>query len=238
VTDLASILSRARLVDLTQPLGPGTTLWPGSRPFAATTVATYEADGAYARELEVPEHAGTHFDAPAHFAAGGAMVDGVPVEALVRPAVNLDVRPWVDGDPSVAVGAAAVRDLEARDGRIEAGTVVLVHTGWDAYWHDPARYLGGPDRPSFPGLAEDAAALLVECGVVGIGIDTLSVDPGDSTDLPVHHTTLPAGLWQLEGLIELQQVPARGAWLVAAPLRLVDGSGAPARVFAILPPDA
>jgi kynurenine formamidase len=238
VTDLASILSGARLVDLTQPLGPGTTLWPGSRPFAAATVATYEADGSYARELEVPEHAGTHFDAPAHFAPGGAMVDGVPIEALVRPAVKLDVRSWIDGDPSVVVGAAAIRELEARDGRIEAGSAVLVHTGWDAYWQDPARYLGDPGRPCFPGLAGDAAELLVDCGVVGIGIDTLSVDAGASIDLPVHHTTLPAGLWQLEGLVELEQVPARGAWLVAAPLRLVDGSGAPARVFAILPPDA
>jgi kynurenine formamidase len=238
VTDLASILSGARLVDLTQPLGPGTTLWPGSRPFAAAVVATYEADGAYARELEVPEHAGTHFDAPAHFAPGGATVDRVPIEALVRPAVKLDARDVVGADPSVAVGADAVRALEDRDGLIEAGSAVLVHTGWDAHWQDPDRYLGDPGHPSFPGLAGDAAELLVERGVVGIGIDTLSVDTGRSADLPVHHTTLPAGLWQLEGLVGLEQVPARGAWIVAAPLRLVDGSGAPARVFAIVPRDA
>jgi kynurenine formamidase len=238
VADLSSILSAARLVDLTQPLGPATTLWPGSRPFAAVTVATYEADGAYARELEVPEHAGTHFDAPAHFAPGGARVDGVPIQSLVRPAVKLDVRPWVDGDAGAAVGADAIRLLEERDGAIEAGSAVLVHTGWDAHVADPARYLGDPGSPSFPGLAGDAAELLVERGVVGIGIDTLSVDPGDSSDLPVHHVALAAGLWQLEGLVGLEHVPARRAWLVAAPLRLVDGSGTPARVFAILPPDA
>jgi kynurenine formamidase len=238
VADLTSILSGARLADLTQPLGPGTTLWPGSRPFAAVTVATYASDGAYARELEVPEHAGTHFDAPAHFAPGGAVVDEIGIDALVRPAVKLDVRAWVNGDPDVAVGADAIRELEARDGVIEPGAAVLVHTGWDAHWDDPARYLGDPDAPSFPGLAADAAALLVERGVAGIGIDTLSVDAGRSTDLPVHHLTLPAGVWQLEGLVGLEQVPPRGAWLVAAPLRLVDGSGAPARVFAILPPDA
>jgi len=238
VNELTSILCGARLVELTQPLGPATTLWPGSRPFAAVTVSTYEAGGSYARELEVPEHAGTHFDAPAHFAPGGPMVDGVPIEALVRPAAKLDVRDVVGDDPLVAVGAGTIRQLEERDGRIEAGSAVLVHTGWDAYWQDPARYLGDPGHPSFPGLAGDAAELLVERGVVGIGIDTLSVDTGDSTDLPVHHTTLPAGLWHLEGLVRLEQVPARGAWLVAAPLRLVNGSGAPARVFAILPPDA
>lgn len=237
MTELATLLAGSRLVDLTQPLGPGTALWPGSRPFAATTVSDYATDGSYSRELEVPEHAGTHFDAPAHFARGGACVDAIPLAALVRPAVKLDVRPWVNGDSAAAVDAAAIRELEHRDGTIEPGSAVLVHTGWDAYWQDAARYLGDP-APAFPGLAADAAGLLVERGIAGLGIDTLSVDPGSSVDLPVHHVTLPAGIWQLEGLVELERVPARGAWLVAAPLRLVDGSGAPARVFAIVPPDA
>ena len=235
--DLATLLDPGRLVDLTQPLGPATTLWPGSRPFAATTVADYDTDGGYARELEVPEHAGTHLDAPAHFDRDGSRVDGISLASLVRPAVRLDVRPWVNGNASVAIDAAVLLQLEERDGSIGPGSAVLVHTGWDAYWQDPGRYLGDPE-PAFPGLAADAAELLVERGVAGLGIDTLSVDPGHSTELPVHNILLPAGIWQLEGLIELGRVPARGSWLVAAPLRLVDGSGTPARVFAILPRDA
>jgi len=237
MADLATLLAGANLVELTQPLGPDTALWPGSRPFAATTVANYATEGSYSRELEVPEHAGTHFDAPAHFAPTGDRVDAIEIAALVRPAVKLDVRDVVNGDATVTIDAAAILELEDRDGTIEPGTAVLVHTGWDAFWHDPARYLGDPD-PAFPGLSRDAAELLVERGVAGLGIDTLSVDPGHSLDLPVHHVTLPAGIWQLEGLVGLERVPPRGAWLVAAPLRLVDGSGAPARVFAILPPDA
>jgi kynurenine formamidase len=237
VTDLATLLAPDRLVDLTQPLGTGTALWPGSRPFAATTVAEYDTDGCYARELEVPEHAGTHLDAPAHFAPDGARVDAIPLGTLVRPAVKLDVRAWVNGDAAATIGAAVIHELEERDGIIEPGTAVLVHTGWDAFVRDHARYLGD-SALGFPGLAADAAELLVERGVAGLGIDTISVDPGHSSDLPVHNTTLLAGMWHLEGLIELDRVPARGAWLVAAPLRLVDGSGAPARVFAILPPDA
>jgi kynurenine formamidase len=236
VTDLATLLAPDRLVDLTQPLGPDTALWPGSRPFVATTVANYDPDPGYARELEVPEHAGTHLDAPAHFARHGARVDAIPIGTLVRPAVKLDVRAFVNGDPTATIGAGEILELEGRDGAIEPGTAVLVHTGWDAYWQDPDRYLGVP--LAFPGLAVDAAELLVERGIAGLGIDTLGVDPGHSTDFLVHNTTLPAGIWQLEGLIELGKVPARGAWLVAAPLRLVEGSGTPARVFAILPPDA
>jgi kynurenine formamidase len=237
MTDLATVLGPGRLVDLTQPLGPMTTLWPGSTAFAATVVADYDTGGGYARELAVPEHAGTHLDAPAHFSPHGARVDALPLELLVRPAVKLDVRPWVREDAGATITAFALLELEERDGLIPAGSAVLVHTGWDAYVADPERYLGQASAPSFPGLAGDAGELLVERGAVGVGIDTLSVDPGASTDLAVHNITLPAGLWQLEGLVGLERVPARGAWLVAAPLLLVDGSGAPARVFAILPAD-
>ena len=231
------MLAPDRFVDLTQPLGPRTILWPGSTPFLATTLAEYDKGPGYLRELQVPEHAGTHLDAPAHFSRHGARVDAIPIAELVRPAVKLDVRSRVNGDASALVDAAMIRELEARDGRIGRGTAVLVHTGWDAFWNDPSRYIGDPG-PAFPGLARDAAELLVERGVAGLGIDTLGVDPGSSTDFPVHTTTLPAGLWHLEGLVELERVPARGAWLVAAPLKLVDGSGTPARVFVILPSDA
>lgn len=228
------LLAPDRLVDLTQPLGPGTPLWPGSTPFAATIVADHDTHGGYARELAVPEHAGTHLDAPAHFARGGVTCDAVPLGALVRPAVKLDVRSHVAGDADFALSAAEIRQLEARDGPIPVGSAVLVHTGWDEHVGDQERY-GATDPPAFPGLAVDAAQLLVDRGVAGIGIDTLGVDPGCAADFPVHRVTLPAGLWHLEGLIGLERVPARGAWLVAAPLRLVGGSGAPARVLAILP---
>lgn len=237
MTDLDALLGAARLVDLTQPLGPATALWPGSTPFEARVVADYETHGGYARELAVPEHAGTHLDAPAHFDPAGARVDSIPLDALVRPLVKLDVRPWVGDDPGAVIGADVLLELEARDGTIAPGSAVLIHTGWDAHHRDPSRYLG-EEAVAFPGLARDAAALIVARGAAGLGIDTLSVDPGSSTDYPVHRTVLPAGLWQLEGLVGLDGVPARGAWLVAAPPVLVDGSGAPARVFAIVPPDA
>ena len=227
---LAELLAPGRLVDLTQPLGPATVLWPGSRPFEARVEVDHDTHGAYARELALPEHAGTHLDAPAHFARDGAAADAIPLAALVRPAARLDVRDLVGDDQRFALTAAQVEQLEARDGRLAAGCAVLVHTGWDRYAGDPDRY-----GPPFPGIAADAARLLVERGVAGIGIDTLGVDPGDAEGFPAHRVTLPAGLWHLEGLVGLERVPRRGAWIVAAALPLVDGSGAPARVFAILP---
>jgi kynurenine formamidase len=230
VDDLAAVLAPGRLVDLTQPLGPATVLWPGSRPFEAEVEVDHDSHGAYARDLALPEHAGTHLDAPVHFDRDGASADRLTLAQLVRPAVRLDVRALVGDDPHVAVSAEQVEAIEEREGRIPAGSAVLVHTGWDRFAGDAQRY-----APLFPGLAEDAARLLVDRGAAGIGIDTLGVDPGDAGGFPVHRVTLPAGLWHLEGLVRLERVPVRGAWLVAAVLPLVDGSGAPARVLAILP---
>jgi kynurenine formamidase len=220
----------SHVVDLTQPLGAETVLWPGSRPFAASTVSQIERDGAYARVLETPEHAGTHVDAPSHFAAGGAHVDAIPADRLVVPCAVLDVRAQCDADAGFTIERAHVEDAERRNGPIDSGSAVLALTGWDRYRDDAERYVGG----DFPGFGVTAAEALIERGVIGLGIDTLGVDPGAAGDFPVHHITLPAGLWHLEGLVNLAELPPRGALLVVGVLRLVDGSGAPARVFALL----
>jgi kynurenine formamidase len=233
VDDLAAVLAPGRLVDLTQPLGPATVLWPGSRPFEAEVEIDHDTHGAYARDIALPEHAGTHLDAPVHFERDGASADRLSLAQLVRPAVRLDVRALVGDDAGFALTATQVEAIERREGRIPAGSAVLVHTGWDRYAGDAERY-----RPPFPGLAEDAARLLVDRGAAGVGIDTLGVDPGEAEGFPAHRVTMAAGLWHLEGLVGLERIPARGAWLVAAVLPLVDGSGAPARVLAILPSDA
>ena len=235
VTMTIALLGPDKLLDLTQPLGPATILWPGSRPFAAAVEADYDTDGAYARNLSLPEHSGTHLDAPAHFARNGATVEQIPIGALVRPAVCLDVRELVGDDASFTLSATAIAKLERRDGAIPVGTAVLVCTGWDRYHGDADRYRGRGDSLAYPGIAADAAQLLVERGVAGIGIDTLSVDAGHADTFPTHRITLPAGLWHLEGLTRLERVPPRGAWLVAAALPIVEGSGAPARAFVILP---
>ena len=224
-----------RLIDLTQPLGPATILWPGSRPFLAEAEVDYETGDSYARDLSLSEHSGTHLDAPIHFARGGLATHELPIGALVRPAIRLDVRELVGDDASFTLTVTHVEEFEREGGAIPHGAAVLVCTGWERYREDPERYRGPGGTTSFPGVGPDAARLLVERGVAGIGIDTLGVDPGYADDFPVHRITLPAGLWHLEGLVGLERVPARDAWLVAAAIPVVDGSGAPARAFAILP---
>jgi kynurenine formamidase len=227
-----------RVVDLTQPLGPRTVLWPGSRPFAAEAEGRMDRDGWYSRSLAVPEHAGTHLDAPAHFAADGASVEAIPVERLVCPAVVLDAAEACARDPDHGVGPEVLEAHEAAHGAVPEGAAVLVRTGWDRFLADPDRYLGPAGRLRFPGLAAGTARRLVDRGVGGIGIDTLSVDRGSDDGTPVHRITLPAGLWHLEGLVALERLPPRGAWVVVGVIPVVEGSGAPARVIALVPAGA
>jgi kynurenine formamidase len=226
-----------RVVDLTQPLGPSAVLWPGSPQVRARTLTTLESEGYFTRLLTTPEHAGTHLDAPSHFASGGAHVDAIPANRLVAACAVLDVSEQCRSNPDFALERSQVEELERAEGPIASGAAVLIATGWDAFREEPFRYLGGTTAEDvrFPGLAPSGAELLLERGVVGIGIDTLSVDPGRARDFPVHHLTLPAGLWHLEGLVNLAALPPRGATLFVGALRLVEGSGAPARVLAVVP---
>jgi kynurenine formamidase len=222
-----------KVLDLTQPLDERTVLWPDELPFEAVGPAEYDADGFWSRRFSSPEHAGTHLDAPAHCVEGGAAVGDIAAEQLVRPVVRIDARALCGGDPAWLLRAADVEAWESQHGRIPSGAAVLLCTGWDAYREDAARYAGDP--LAFPGFGTDAATLLVRRGVAGIGIDTLGVDAGAATDFAVHRITLPAGLWHLEGLIGLADVPPTGATLVVGALRLPGASGTPARVFALVP---
>jgi kynurenine formamidase len=228
--------SRPQVIDLSQPLGPQTVLWPGSDRVAVETVTEIDAHGSFGRVLRTPEHAGTHMDAPAHFHAGGRTVDAIGAPELVVEAAVIDAREACARDRDHALEAAELERFEAEHGRLPAGGALLLCTGWDRYREDPAAMLGGDDEASlrFPGFAPSAAAFAVERRIAGIGIDTVSVDPGAADSQPVHHTTLPAGLWHLEGLVNLDHLPARGATLVIGVLPLAGGSGAPARVLALV----
>jgi len=225
------------VVDLTQPLGPDTVLWPGSTPFAAAIRSDPRTSGSYARDLHLPEHSGTHLDAPSHFAPGGAHAADIPADRLVAPCAVIDVRAACREDPAFTLERAHVEDAERREGPIERGSAVLLWTGWEDRRGDPVSYLGGPSEAelAFPGFGAGAAEALLERHVVGLGTDTLGIDPGHARDFPVHHLALGAGLWHLEGLVNLGALPPRGAILVVGALKLVEGSGTPARVLALLP---
>ena len=232
------MLTHARVVDLSQPLSPATVLWPDSTAVEFPVMYTHEADGSFARDIRTPEHAGTHFDAPAHYDPKGATVEAIPADLLVRPVAVLHAADLVGDDESFALTAAHVERFEQVDGPIERGSAVLLQTGWERHRGDAALYLGGEREGelNFPGYGLDAAQLLVgERGVVGLGIDTVSIDRGVEADYPVHYYTLPSGIWHLEGLINLGELPPRGAWVFVGALPLEGASGTPSRVIAVVP---
>jgi kynurenine formamidase len=183
------------------------------------------------------EHYGTHLDAPAHFPPGKVTVDQIPVKQLFGPAVVLEVRVESARDADYQLAAARVEDWEKRHGRIPEGAIVLLRTGWTSRWPDVQKYRNqdAQGRMHFPGFSVEAVKLLMERKVSGLGCDTLSIDPGASSDYAVHHLALGAGLYQLENLAGLSELPETGAFLIVAPIKLEGGSGGPVRVFALLP---
>lgn len=221
-----------RIVDLTQPLSPTTVPWPGEPPLRFEEQANVPADGYYARRIDLHEHTGTHFDAPAHFVEGGATVDEIAAGRLVVPARVVDVSGQASENPDYAVTADDIRAMERKHGDLAPGEALLALTGWDMHLADPARYVGDL---RFPGFGADAAELAVERGLAGIGIDTLSVDRGCDETYPVHLAVLGGGLWQLEGLVGLDLIPVIGAMLIVGVPPLVGASGFPARVLALVP---
>lgn len=229
---------KTRVVDMTYTLNGHLPSWPGDdKTFETQVVATYAKDGYFARSFWTLEHYSTHMDAPVHFAPGKAALDQIPVTHFFGPAEVIDVRDEAAKDPDYRLTAERVEKWEAAHGRIPAGAIVLLRTGWASRWPDEKRYRNQDAQGvmHFPGFGADSAKLLVARGAVGLGIDTLSIDYGPSKNFEVHHVDLPAGLYNLENLANLDQLPATGAFLIAAPIKMEGGSGGPCRVFAILP---
>jgi len=231
------MLERMRVVDLTQLLDERTVMWPGAPAPVIETVLTISHDGFYNRRISVMEHTGTHFDAPCHMVEGAESVDRIEPSKLVRPLAVIDVSAAMAGDPDSVLTLAQVHEFEARHGRVPDGGAVFLRTGWEAFCDDPARYANIPDELRFPGFGPEAARFLVEeRAVVGLGIDTLGIDPGADADFVVHRRiSHPRGVWHLEGLTNLSQLPPLGAWVMVGVLKLTDGSGGPARVLALVP---
>jgi kynurenine formamidase len=231
-----------RVIDLTQPLGPDTVMWPGCASPVFDITETHGEHGTFSRAVSLSEHSGTHVDAPAHFAADAPTIDQIPAEHLVCPLAVVDVRDQAAENADYCLPVADLERDEAANGPIEPGSAVVIHTGWGRRGADPAAYLGiGDDGVlHFPGIGRRSAEWLIRRRQIrGIGIDTAGVDRGADTAFEVHaEVTLPQGVWQVEGLVNLDAVPARGATLFVGAIPFRGGSGAPARVIAVVPDPA
>jgi kynurenine formamidase len=231
------MLNNAKVVDLTIPIGPDVIMWPGAPSPEAETLVTVAHDGYFARRVSFFEHTGTHFDAPCHFIDGATTVDKIPASELVRPAVVIDISARIGSDADGELLLSDVIDFEIKHGRIVEGAAILLRTGWEEFNTDSLRYAGSPGDLRFPGFGAEAARFLVtERKAAALGTDTLGIDLGVATTFPVHsQVSHPHGLWHLENLQNLRQLPPVGSWIVVGVLPLVGGSGSPARVIALVP---
>lgn len=232
---------KVRLIDLTNTLERDSPYWaenqPGS-PFHTSVTSNYEKDGNFTRSLSMPEHFGTHMDAPVHFDPEGVSVDQIAVERFFAPAVLVDVSSAVTTNADYRVTVQDIEKWTGKHGSIPTGAVVFFRTGWAVRWPSQEKYMNTDARgvPHFPGLSVEAVQyLMAQACPVGIGIDTASVDYGPSTDFAVHRLTMPAGVYHLENVANLDKLPLTGFRVIALPLKLGGGSGAPARVVALIP---
>jgi kynurenine formamidase len=235
------------LIDLTHSLYEGQPIWPGDAAFRHCVCPTgANTDGSFfaAGEFACAEHAGTHVDAPYHFDEHGVTIDELPLTSLCgRPVRIIDVRVACQADPNYAVAAADVERHEVTHGPISPGMIVLFWTGWGERYTQPSAYYGTsgdvPDCDAplvFPGLGRTCAEALVMRRVAGVGLDTPSLDCGCNTSFDAHRIILTAGIFGIENVgPAIGQVPPVGASLLVLPLKLRGGTGAPARVVAVVP---
>jgi kynurenine formamidase len=233
-----ALKGQAQIVDLTQHIDSKVPTYGGERDsLRYEKLAGFEREGYAAGAFRLPEHFGTHVDAPGHFIAGTETVDRIEAKRLIAPAAVIDIRSKVRDNPDYRLAVADVEEWEKR-GRIPDGAAVLLLTGWDKRYSDAARYRN-PDANGvmhFPGYSDEAIKFLVGSRkIVALGIDTLSIDYGPSKDFSGHKISHAAGLYHIENMANLEKLPARQAVIFVGPLPIDGGSGSPARVLAIAP---
>ncbi len=240
------------VVDLTQPLGPETPVIGLPPQFASPPGVTMEVISRYDEKgpawywntLHLGENTGTHFDAPVHWITGKDLPNNtcetLPAQRLVGPACVIDVTREVGADPDFLLRPQRIEAWEVEYGRIPAGSWFLLRTDWSQRI-DPEAFLNvSEDGPHSPGFSQEASELLASGrDVLGVGVETVGTDAGQAgtfdPPFPNHTTMHGAGKYGLASLCNLDQLPPTGAIVIAAPLKIVNGSGSPARVLALVP---
>ena len=236
-----------RWIDLSHEFSSETIYWPTAMPFRLDSVFRGQTPGGWhyeANNFSAAEHGGTHLDAPIHFATAHLTAEQVPLTSLIGLTVVVDVRDSARGNRDYRIEPADLQRWEQRQRQpIPTGAVVLLRTGWGSRWPDRAQYLGttktGADAVPelhFPGLSPAAAERLVQgYHVKAVGIDTPSIDYGQSTTFATHQVLAEADVPIFENVANLDSLPPIGAYVIALPMKIRGGSGGPLRIVAALP---
>jgi kynurenine formamidase len=242
----SSILqAQGRIVDLSYPFGPGTVYWPTAEAFRLEKDFEGITEGGFyysAYRYAAAEHGGTHIDAPVHFAKGSNSVDEIPLQQLMGWAVVIDVSQQCLRDADYRVSTQDLLSWERRNGRIPLGAIVFLRTGFGKHYPDRKKYLGTDERGAaavaklhFPGLHPEAARwLTLNRSIRAIGLDTASIDYGQSTQYESHRILFEKNIPAFENVANLDQLPAKGFRVIALPMKIEKGSGAPLRIIALI----
>lgn len=231
-----ALKGRAQILDLTHILNDKTPTYGGERDaFRYENLADRKKDGYASGAFRIPEHFGTHVDAPAHFIDGKETVERIKVKNFIAPAVVIDIRAKVEANTDYQLTAADIQEFE-KGGAIQEGAAVLLLTGWDKRYNEPEKYRNADAAGvlHFPGFSLEAIQyLLKNPKIVALGIDTLSIDFGASKNFQGHKISHGSGLYHIENMTNLDKLPARGAVIFVGVLPIEGGSGGPARIIAI-----
>lgn len=233
------------IVDLSYAFDLETVYWPTAEPFRLEKdFEGVTEQGFYysAYRYSAAEHGGTHLDAPVHFAKGRHSADEIPLEQLLGTAIVIDVTKQCASNPDYRITTADLLNWEKAHGKIGTGTIVLLRTGFGKHYPDRKKYLGTAERgPAavaqlhFPGLHPDTARWLVSNrSIKAIGLDTASIDFGQSTKFESHQILFDKNIPAFENVANLDKLPARGFSVIALPMKIKGGSGGPLRIIALL----
>lgn len=240
----SSMAQRRKVIDLSHPFDATTVYWPTAEGFHLEKDFDGETENGYyysANRYAAAEHGGTHLDSPVHFARGRHTVDQIPLEQLIGGAIVVDVTAQCRANRDYLVSVKDFQAWERRYGRIAAGTIVLLRTGFGKYYPDPESYLGTAERGAaavaklhFPGLHPDAAKWLTEQrSIKAIGLDTASIDHGQSTLFESHRILFAKNIPAFENVANLHLLPVRGFSVIALPMKIKGGTGGPLRIIAV-----
>lgn len=238
-------LAERTIIDLTYSFDSTTIYWPTEKGFRFEKGFEGMTPAGFfytANSFAAPEHGGTHIDAPIHFAEGKHTVDAIPVQQLIGPGVLIDVSNKCEANRDYQVLIEDFVEWERKYGEMPKGCIVLMRTGFGKYWPDRTRYMGTDERGQqavtklhFPGLHPETAKWLVNSrSIKAIGLDTPSIDYGQSTRFESHVTLFSANIPAFENVANLDQLPERGFTVIALPMKIKGGSGGPLRAIAIV----
>lgn len=231
---MLSILEHCEVIDLTHALHEGVPNWTGECGFHSRIEIDYE-EGCRIVHYDLTAGIGTHMDAPSHFLPDGEHIADLETKNFVVPLCLIRVSS--NKNPDILVSAEDIQNYEVEHGQIPFRSLVIADTGWAKYWEDSDRYrnVDSDGDMHFPGFSSQSVELLLQRNIVGVGIDTLSPD-GGNTEFPVHHLLLNQGKYIIENVAHLDQIPPSGAWAIALPPKIYQGTESPCRMIALMSP--